>query len=325
MLDSLKLDMTSQHGTSPAAMEAAAPDIARPHPARAWAAALRLHQWVKNLLIFVPVVTSHRWNEPAVLGSAVLMFAALSLCASSLYIVNDLVDLAADRAHPRKRLRPFATGALSVTSGVVAGILTLAGGLTLAALISAWAFGATLLYGLLSLLYSFRVKRLALLDVFLLAGLYVLRILAGGVATGIHVTDWLLAFALFLFLGLAFCKRAGELRIVRETGGTQADGRGYTPADSELVMACGIAASFTATLVLVLYLNSDQVRLMYRSPMVLWLLAPLILYWQLRLWMMALRGQMHDDPVLFATKDRTTWGVGLAAFALILMAMRVVG
>ncbi len=304
--------MTSQHGTSPAATEAVPP-----RAVRSWAAGLRVHQWVKNLLVFVPVVTSHRWNEPAVLSAAALMFASLSLCASSLYIVNDLLDAAADRAHPRKRLRPFASGALSASSGLAVMVLALAGGLALAGLISAAALGLTALYALMSGLYSFRIKRHAPLDVFFLAGLYVLRILAGGVATRIHVTDWLLAFALFLFLGLAFCKRAAELRAV---GGTP-DGRGYTLGDSELVTACGIAASFTAALVLVLYLNSDQVRIMYRHPMVLWLLAPLILFWQVRLWMMTLRGRMHDDPVLFATKDGTTWIVSAAALALILAAI----
>ncbi len=273
---------------------------------------------MKNLLVFVPVVTSHRWAEPAVVGSAALMFASLSLCASSLYIVNDLLDVVADRLHPRKHLRPFASGALSVRLGAVISMLALAAGLSLAALISAGALAVAALYALLSGLYSFRIKRHAPLDVFFLAGLYVLRILAGGVASRIHVTDWLLAFALFLFLGLAFCKRAAELRTVLK----QPDGRGYTPADIELVGACGIAASFTATLVLVLYLNSEQVRIMYRTPIVLWLLAPLILFWQLRLWMMTLRGQMHDDPVLFATRDRTTWIVGVLAFALILAAMR---
>jgi 4-hydroxybenzoate polyprenyltransferase len=316
--------MTSQQGVGPANIEEIAPG-ARPRTVRAWASALRLHQWVKNLLVFVPVVASHRWAELPVLETAALMFVSLSLCASALYLVNDILDVAADRAHPRKRQRPFASGALTLAAVRVAFALLLAGALAVGALLSPNALIMTALYGLMSGLYSVRVKRHAPLDVFFLAGLYVLRIIAGGVATQIKVTDWLLAFALFLFVGLAFCKRAVELRAVRDTGQVQADGRGYTLADTELVTACGIAASFTATLVLVLYLNSEQVRIMYRTPMMLWLLAPLILFWQLRLWMMTLRGKMHDDPVLFAARDRTTWIVGAAALGLILAAMQAVG
>ncbi len=285
-------------------------------------ASLRVHQWVKNLLVFVPVLTSHRWGEPALLGSAALIFAALSLCASGLYIINDLLDRASDRLHPRKRMRPIASGRLGLRSCVAASLLLLSGGLAVSAAVSYAALACVVLYAGLSGFYSLTVKRHAPLDVFFLASLYVLRILAGGIATRIHVTDWLLAFALFLFLGLAFCKRAAELQTLRENGVARAGGRGYTAQDSTLVAASGIAASFTATLVLVLYLNSDQVRIMYRSPIVLWVLAPLILFWQLRLWMLTLRGGMHDDPVLFAAGDRTTWIVGAAALGLILLAMR---
>jgi 4-hydroxybenzoate polyprenyltransferase/phosphoserine phosphatase len=290
---------------------------------RIWARALRVHQWLKNLLVFVPVVASHSWSDPKVLASAALVFGALSLSASSLYIFNDLLDLEADRKHPRKGRRPFACGALNVPAGLVVMILSLAGGVALASVAGPAVLGAAVAYVLLSGFYSLWIKNYAPADIFFLTGLYVLRITAGGLATHIHVTDWLLAFAMFLFLGLACCKRAAELQTMKETGAGEPDRRDYSTRDLGLVTACGVAASFTNTLVLVLYLNSDQVRAMYRSPIVLWLFAPLVLFWQIRLWMLTVRGEMHDDPVLFAATDGITWLIGVASLALMLAAMKV--
>jgi 4-hydroxybenzoate polyprenyltransferase len=287
---------------------------------RVWAKALRVHQWAKNLLVFVPILTSHRWGDRAACVSAVWMFAAFSFCASSTYLLNDLLDLPADRKHPRKRHRPFASGALSVPAGIAAGAAALLGGLMLAYADGPAAVLLAGLYAALSISYSLEVKKHAPADVFFLAGLYVLRIIGGGVAAGIHLTEWLLAFALFLFLGLAFCKRSAELAAMKEAGMEAPAGRDYTIADAPLVMGCGIAAACTATLVLVLYLNSDQVRIMYRDPTALWLLAPLILFWQVRLWMLTVRGRMRDDPILFTIRDPTTWLIGLAAMALIVIA-----
>jgi 4-hydroxybenzoate polyprenyltransferase len=289
---------------------------------RVWARALRVHQWLKNLLVFVPVVTSHRWNEPGVLVASALMAAALSLIASSLYIFNDLLDLEADRQHPRKRSRPLASGAMSVPQGAVIMFLAFFGGLMLASVTGPWTLVLAGIYAMTSVLYSLKLKTQALVDVFFLAMLYVLRIVAGGAAIHILVTNWLLAFALFLFLGLALCKRAVEL-IAIGPGSGSVKGRDYGIGDLGLVTTCGIASAFTTTLVLVLYLDSDQVRIMYRNPVILWLFAPLVLFWQIRFWLLTSRGQMHDDPVSFAAADRVTWLVAGAALALMLVAMNL--
>jgi 4-hydroxybenzoate polyprenyltransferase/phosphoserine phosphatase len=286
---------------------------------RAWMKAVRVHQWSKSFLVFVPIITSHRWADFSVWFSAAAMFAALALSASALYIVNDLLDLEADRRHLRKRNRPFASGAIPIPSGIVAAIACLACGLAVASVASPLAIWTTAAYAALSGLYSFVIKRHAPADVFFLASLYVLRIIAGGVAAGIHVTEWLLAFALFLFLGLAFCKRAAELATIRVSGSASANGRSYTLDDLQLITGYGIASSSTAALVLVLYLNSDQMRSLYRHPAALWLLAPLTLFWQVRTWMLTLRGDMHDDPIAFAVRDRMTWVLGVLAILLVLI------
>ena len=275
--------------------------------------AMRLHQWAKNVLIFLPLVLAHQvTNLPLVLASVVAFF-AFGLCASSVYVQNDLLDLEADRHHARKRFRPFAAGALPLKLGFILApaLLILA---VLAALLLSPAFlGVLAFYFLTTFSYSLYFKRQAILDVLLLAGLYTVRIVAGGVAVGIGVSPWLLAFSLFFFLSLAYVKRFTELKALPLESSLRS--RGYASGDLEGLADLGVASGYIAVLVIALYINSPEVRKLYETPEVLWLLCPLLVYWISRVWLLARRGEMHDDPVVFALRDRTSYIVGvLAAF-----------
>lgn len=286
---------------------------------RNWLRALRLHQWLKNLLVFLPLLASHRFLEaPAILAS-VLAFLAFGLCASGVYLLNDLIDLPSDRRHPRKRTRPFAAGDLPLLHGLVAApVLTLAA-FALAAWISTALLQVLALYFAVTLAYSFRLKRIAMLDVIVLAALYTVRIVAGAAAIGSPLSFWLLAFSMFLFLSLAMLKRYTELAAMMEAGRTGALGRAYSVEDLPLIQSLGAAAGYGAVLVLALYINSPESLALYARPKVLWLICPLLLYWVSRMWIVAHRGAMHDDPVVFAARDRVSQIVvalcGCAAFA----------
>ncbi len=281
--------------------------------------ALRPHQWAKNLLLFVPLALT-----PALVadtGQWLVLFAAFvsfSAVASAGYLANDRLDLAADRADPAKRDRPFASGVLPVRVGTAAAIALALFGVALAAAVAPPAFVAQLIaYLALTLTYSLYVKRLLLLDVLLLAGLYTLRLLAGGAATGIALTPWLLAFSLFFFLGLAFAKRYGELQRISAVGAGDRSGRAYRRDDLDLLMMLGATSAYLSVLVLCLYINSDQVGRQYPRPGALWLLVPLLLYWASRIWFLAKRGELPGDPVAFAVRDRVSLAVG-ALVALVL-------
>jgi 4-hydroxybenzoate polyprenyltransferase len=278
-----------------------------------WVAAVRLHQWVKNLLIFVPAVMSHAILKPEVFLTSLSAFVAFGLCASSVYVINDLLDLAPDRAHPRKRFRPFAAGTLSVRSGIVAAFLLLFSAVGLALAIG-WEFAGVLgAYYVISWAYSLRLKQAALVDVMTLAGLYTLRILAGSAANQITPSFWLLAFSIFIFLSLGFVKRFEELDTARKTGRFVGSERGYFDTDLSLIVNLGIAAGYSAIVVVALYVNSPDSQLLYRHNRILWLICPLLLYWISRIWLLATRGHMRDDPVVFALKDRRS----LVVFALL--------
>lgn len=287
------------------------------------AAALRPHQWAKNLLVFVPLaLTPREAGQVANQVAAGLAFAALSLCASAGYIVNDLLDLEADRGHPTKRDRPFARGALSVPNGAVLSVALAAAGFSIAAAGTTRAFtGYLAVYVGLTLAYSLYVKRLLLLDVLLLAGLYTLRVLAGGAAVGIRLTPWLLAFSLFIFVSLAFVKRYGELRLVAERNQTRATGRAYRVDDLDLVLTLGTTAGYLSVLVLCLYINSEDVRRLYGRVEFLWLLVPLFLYWVSRIWFLARRGELPGDPVSFAVRDPVSLATGVATAGVLWLAM----
>ena len=289
---------------------------------RALLKALRPHQWVKNVLVFVPIVTASALFDMVAWRDALLMFFAFCCTASAIYVVNDLTDLAADRQHQRKRHRPFASGALPLYHGpiVVPGLLLLGGGLAAAA----GAFHVVVLYAVCSMLYSFKLKSLPLVDVFMLAALYTIRLFGGGEAAGYPVSLWLLGFSSFLFLSLAIVKRVAELMtLAPATGhktGHKPAGRGYRAGDLDILRLMGVASSFTSCLVLALYVQSDLALGLNKLDQLYWGIVPLMLFWQCRIWLATARGKMHDDPIVYAAKDPTSWVIGGSVFAIAAMA-----
>jgi 4-hydroxybenzoate polyprenyltransferase len=284
--------------------------------------AIRPYQWAKNLLLFVPILMAHELRDTTRLGRVAIAFAVFCLCASAAYVLNDLWDREHDRHHPVKSSRPFAAGRLSAMAGVVMSLVLFAAGLIPSLLLLPRGFTAMLLlYVLLTTAYSLWLKRKLLLDVFVLAGLYTLRVLAGGQAASVEVSPWLLAFCIFFFLSLAFAKRYSELlRLQDEKSGDQIRGRAYRVEDLAIIEAVGPASGYLSVLVLAFYVNqSDLVQKLYRSPSLLWLLCPVMLYWITRVWFFARRKSLLEDPILFAMKDRVSLlTVGLVAILLVL-------
>jgi 4-hydroxybenzoate polyprenyltransferase len=269
------------------------------------ARATRVHQWAKNILLFVPAIAAHAVSPASLLDSC-LGVVAFCLVASSVYLVNDLVDLSSDRDHPTKRTRPFASGDLPLISATWLVPLLLAAGFGVAAFLS-WIFVAVLTaYLALTFAYSLWLKRKILVDMLVLGGLYTVRIVAGAVAIDVPVSPWLLGFSLFLFLALAIIKRYTELQRMIFLKKSAPSGRGYQLEDLPVLGALGAASSFCSVVILSLYINSPAVISLYKSPEFLWLVCPLLVYWFSRLLMLAHRGQMHDDPVVFALKDKVS-------------------
>lgn len=270
---------------------------------RAALRALRPHQWPKNLLVFAAAAAAHRLFEPAALSATVLAFAAFCLCASGAYVLNDLFDLDADRRHPRKRARPFAAGRLPIAAGLAAAPLLTFAAFALAARLPARFAFVLALYAATTLAYSLVLKRIAVLDVLVLAALYTLRIVAGALAIPVEASGWFLSFALCLFLGLALVKRYAEVRRVAQNGDAQVAGRGYGAAHLSTIGIAGVACAALAVGVLGLYVDSTKSAALYAHPHWLWLLLPLLAAWLARVWRLARRGRMHDDPVVFALTD----------------------
>ena len=276
---------------------------------RAWIRAIRLHQWLKNLLVFVPLLGAHRmFNMEDVLAAAIA-FLAFGLCASGVYLLNDLLDLPSDRRHPRKRMRPFAAGQLPLLHGLLTAPLLTLGGFALAWLASPLFALVVLGYYIMTLAYSLRLKRVVMVDVVVLAGLYTVRIIGGAAAIEVGLSFWLLAFSMFVFLSLAMLKRYTELAGVAASGATTASGRGYSTDDLSLIQSMGAASGYIAVLVFALYINSPESVALYDRPQVLWLICPALLYWISRAWFIAHRGGMHDDPVVFAVTDRLSQAI----------------
>ncbi len=277
--------------------------------------AIRLHQWAKNVLVFLPVLLAHHLGARGLLQAGIA-FASFSLCASSTYIFNDLLDMEADRKHPHKRLRPFAAGDLSAAAGASISAVFLGGSLAMAA---AWLPGKFLMWMLLylgaTLSYSLYLKRVALVDVILLAGLYTVRLLAGAAATTVTITPWLAAFSLFLFLSLAMVKRFSELQNTRERGQAPANGRGYLLEDLEQLRSFGTACAYAAVVVFSFYIGDQGAAHLYRHPLRLWLITPLMIYWLSRVWLLAARGELNEDPVIFAMTDRVSLLIGVLVAA----------
>jgi 4-hydroxybenzoate polyprenyltransferase/phosphoserine phosphatase len=292
-----------------AEVDAVAPGAQHLGAARGWLRpalrAIRPHQWMKNLLVFVPVLAAQELRLPP-LTAATPAFIAFCLSASAVYVLNDLLDLKADRSHPRKRDRPFASGELPIQSGVwLFGSLALAG-LTVGALLGAEFVIVLLIYQVATTVYSLFLKRRAIIDICTLAGLYTLRIVAGGVATGIALSVWLLAFSTFLFFALAAAKRLAELTELERLGGKLTVGRGYRVEDLPLVAGMALTSGYLAVLVMALYINVPEVQALYSRPEFLWGICPVLLYWISRVVLWAHRGEMPDDPVVFAMRDRTS-------------------
>lgn len=282
--------------------------------------ALRVHQWAKNLLIFLPLIAGHDFDA-ASLGRTLLGFLCFCAAASSAYIINDLLDLPSDRDHARKRNRPFASGAIPVAHGPPMAALLLAAALGGALLLPPWFFVVLLLYVSLTLAYSLFLKRRVLIDVITLGGLYTLRVLAGVAAVEVETSPWLLMFSLFIFLSLAIVKRCSELVAGRVAGRTSTSGRGYLVDDLRALLSLGAAAGYGAVLIVSLYIASPEVQELYRHPQRLWLICPLLLYWVSRVLLLSNRGALHDDPVIFALTDRVSWVVGICAAAAVTIAI----
>lgn len=302
---------------------------------KSWMRAVRLHQWAKNTLIFVPVLLAHAWSV-ATLTAAAIAFLSFGLCASATYIINDLLDIEADRRHPRKRRRPFAAGDLSAIQGVGAVLLMMAASVAIAlALPGLFArmggshapghaisfFEWLVLYTATTLTYSFYLKRKLLLDVFVLSGLYTVRILAGSAATGVPVSPWLAGFSVFFFLSLAFVKRFSELEGLRESGKAITNGRGYFVSDLEQLRALGTGSAYAAVVVMTMYISNPETSVLYAHTTRLWLVVPVLLLWLSQVWMLATRGEMHDDPVVWACTDRRSLLLGVVMAVVIWWAL----
>ena len=299
--------------------------VERASPVKAWLKAIRLHQWAKNALIFVIMLLAHSW-APGILAAVVLAFFSFGFCASATYIINDLLDLEADRQHPRKRRRPFAAGDLSALSGIAVVFIFFGISLVLAMLVPrAVAVLSPELFPLIkphyfllwlgiylvtTLAYSLRFKRSVLVDVIVLSGLYTIRIVAGSAASGINVSTWLGGFSVFFFLSLALVKRFAELESLRERGGASAGGRGYHVTDIEQLRSFGTASGFASVVVLTLYISTLDAAQLYNHTRRLWLLVPVLLLWIMRLWLQASRGHLDEDPVVYAITDRRSLLLG---------------
>jgi 4-hydroxybenzoate polyprenyltransferase len=279
---------------------------------RDWLRALRLHQWLKNLLVLVPLVASHRYVYPIAMFDAAVAILCFGMMASGVYILNDLLDISDDRHHQTKRKRPFAAGTIPIGSGLAAIPVLTAGSLLLAQWLLPPRFSFALVAYLgLTLAYTLTLKRRMVVDVIVLAVLYTLRIIAGGFAISVPLSFWLLAFSMFLFLSLALVKRYAELFQAQAAGSTdRARGRGYWPSDLNMIASLGAAAGYMAIMVLALYVNDPGTTQLYSQPKLIWFACPLLLMWVSRVWMLAHRGHMNEDPLVFAVRDRVSLILG---------------
>jgi 4-hydroxybenzoate polyprenyltransferase len=282
--------------------------------------ALRLQQWAKNLLVFVPLFLSHALSFENLLA-AINAFYCLSLAGSAAYILDDLLDIEADRRHPQKRLRPFASGDLSALAGIAIVALLLVLGVLAGSILPEGFFGWLLLYWAAILVYTWILKRIPLMDVLALSGLYILRLLAGAAATLTPVSPWLAGFSIFLFLSFAIAKRFVELENLRASGSTPKSGRGYLLADREQLRSFGTASAYAAVAVFAIYVSGPDAAKLYSQPRLLWLIAPLMILWLNRVWLLASRGELDNDPVVFAVTDGTSLLIGAAVVVIALFAV----
>ncbi|MCC8939900.1 UbiA family prenyltransferase [Bradyrhizobium sp. Arg68] len=280
-------------------------NVARVESARTWIRVARVHQWVKNALVFVPILTAHRFDLPA-LADGILAFCAFSLAASAIYIINDIVDVEADRAHPTKKNRPIAAGTVPIASAAIAAPVLILSALVMASLVTIQFAGLLVGYIVLSSSYSLVLKRKMLVDVITLATLYTLRVASGAAAVSVPLSEWLLGFSMFIFMAMALIKRYVELSVLLDADLPDPANRNYLKSDLGIVAALAAAAAFNAVTVFALYISSDTVHQLYRRPNALWVICPILMYWLGRALMMAHRRQMDDDPILFALRDRNS-------------------
>jgi 4-hydroxybenzoate polyprenyltransferase len=285
---------------------------------KSWVKAARLHQWLKNLLLFTPLLAAHQERDLNRIWHLVAGFFAFSLLASGVYLINDLIDIDSDRKHPRKKNRPFASGALTTSSGWRVAPLLLLMGLGLATTVGRNFFIWLLIYLAITVAYSLFLKRLVIVDGITLATLYFLRIVAGASASKTSLSFYLATFSIFLFLSLAFVKRYAELRIASKMDSDSDFGRGYLVEDAPIVQVLGVASGYAAVVILALYLNTDYVHKLYAHPQLVWGLVPVLLYWISWVWLKAHRGEMNDDPLLFAVKNRESQMAGLVFLAVLI-------
>jgi len=282
--------------------------------------AMRPTQWSKNVLLAVPILTGHEWANPDKWLMLLPAFVSFCLAASSVYLVNDVLDAADDRNHPRKRRRPIAAGDVTAPTALIAAALLLAAAIGIGAMLPGWFVELLIAYLILTTSYSLYFKRKPVLDAIFLAGLYTHRIVIGGEATGLFPTPWLLAFGMFMFLSLAFAKRHAELTMIRDAGREPSAGRGYRLVDLPLLLIAGLASGYAGVMVFALYINSITGDPFYELPQLLWFICPLLIYWITRMWLMSNRGELHDDPLLFTLTDRLSWFVGACIVALVVVA-----
>jgi 4-hydroxybenzoate polyprenyltransferase/phosphoserine phosphatase len=278
----------------------------------------RPHQWAKNLLVFVPALLSAQITDPAAVVACVVAFFALSMVASGTYLLNDLLDLPDDRAHWSKRNRPLASGRLPIVTALTAAALFVAGGLAAGAWIGSSALLVLLVYLATTLAYSFKLKRVPILDGFTLASLFTLRIALGIAATQVWASPWLLVFSMLLFGSLSYAKRYTEVTRAQARGAAPNAGRGYIGDDAPLLLGLGLATGVGSILMMVLFLIHDAFDRPYGNPQWLWTFPAALFLWNARIWLVAQRGELNDDPVVFAIKDRLSWvlaGMMMVAFA----------
>lgn len=304
--------------TAAAVRQAGTPILAElrraPRDWRTWARVLRVHQWAKNVLVFVPLFVGHVFADPKKAAAAAIAFALLCVLASATYMVNDLADLDADRQHRTKRRRPFASGALPLVVGLVGAPIMIPAALTAALVLSPQLAGAMLVYLALTMTYSFGLKRVPFLDVFVIGVLFTLRIVMGTEAIGLPHSPWLLSFSLAFFLSLALAKRHGEIVRAAHANTGEISGRGYTGDDWPLTLAFGVGLGLTSIVIMLLYLANDAAPSgFYGRPGLLYAIPALVILWLMRIWLLSNRMQLHDDPVVFAVRDRASLGLGLAA------------
>ena len=282
--------------------------------------AIRVHQWVKNLLIFAPVIASHQVTSPMYVLKCFYAFVVFCFCSSSAYLLNDLLDLESDRKNPTKKFRPLASGDLPLFVGMVGIPLLLILSLLMSSLLLSDFTIVVICYFIITLIYSLYLKRKVIVDVLVLAFLYTFRIVAGHMATDVAYSAWLIAFAMFIFLSLAFLKRFSELAELTSQNKDKSEGRGYISADTGLILHMGITSGYLSILILALYINSKEVVNLYKNPMLLWALCPVLIYWVGYVWFQAYRGNMNEDPIIFALKDKVSYLIACASLVIIFFA-----